>query len=289
MRTPDGIIIARVLPEHFNEFRIFDPYDCLDLGKLPEMFVLGALDDGTYKSENTPVGVFIAKASEASMTIEWMATDPAYRNLGIGDAFLEAAFIAAQQMGISSVEARIRSDASGAGEYFSFGGFEEEKPDKGEYHISLSDVLDNGRFPDDEGDEYIRPVESLTSAEFAAVEEYLAASSNAYFLVPGMRLKEVVDPALSLAWMEDGKPGGALMFITSGHNHYPVVLEGRTGHEMNALIVKARERVKELHISGDNLIVRMNTAYIQSLVKGILGTEGFMAVRRLSAGTEIEE
>jgi GNAT superfamily N-acetyltransferase len=281
MKTPDGIIIARVLPEHFDAFRIFDLYDCLDLANLPGAFVLGALDDGTYKKENAPVGVFIASIEDKTLIIEWMATDPAYRKMGIGDAFLDAAMTVAGEMGITEVEAKIRRDMGIGDEYFRYCGFDEERADKGEYRLTVSEFVVYGKLPKERDDEFIHPLSALKPDELTKVDEYLKTTQNVHFLAPGMRLGKVIDPGLSLVWMEEGKPMGALLIISEGSNHYPVAIGGNTGYEINALIRSAADRMKGRGLYDDMLIIRCSSPYGLNLARNILGREGRVPVRRL--------
>jgi GNAT superfamily N-acetyltransferase len=287
MRTPDGIMIVRVLPEDFNSFRIFDPYDCLDLCVLPGSYALGALDDGSGEKENRPVGLFVATVTGEALVIEWMATDPDFRNLGVGDAFLEAAITAAEGLGLSEVQARIREDVKSAAEYFDYCQFDVKKPDKGEYRLTFPEAVTYGKIPRDGDPEYIKPVKDLSPNEISALNDYLENSKHVHSLAPGIKCSSYIDPSLSCVWMEDGEMGGALLFVSSGHNHYPVLIDGKTAYETKGLISFVADKVKKSKLLDDLLIIRMNSSYIQSMVKSIIGDVGYTKALRLSMGVDI--
>ena len=286
MKIPEGIIIAKVRKENIDDFRIFDPYDCLDLAGLPGTIVLGALDDGFYRAKNRPVGVFIATTGKSALTIEWMATDPDYRNLEIGDAFIEAAFLIAKQKGLSEVEARIRSKEPGNEGYFRYGFFETDKKDFGEYRLLISDAMVKFRIPEENGDDNICTVSKLVGGEVQALDEFLLEAPISHLLVPGISCGSNIDTSLSLVWMEDGRPAGALIFISSGQNHYPVAIAGESDYEIKALIGYAAQHIKLSLPQEDTLIVRCNSIYTSTLAKSIFGSEGLSATRKLTCRVE---
>ena len=287
MRTPDGIIIVRVLPEDFDSFRIFDPYDCLDLCALPGSYALGALEDVGDQKEHRPVGLFVATVSDEALVIEWMATDPGYRNLGVGDAFLEAATAAAKGLGLSEVHARVREDVKSAAEYFDYCQFDVKKPDKGEYRLTFPEAVTYGKIPKEGGAEYIKTIKELSPNEISALNDYLDSSKHSHSLSPGIKVSSYIDPSLSCVWMEEGEMGGALLFVSSGHNHYPVLIDGRTAYETKGLISFVADKVKRSKLLDDQLIIRMNSSHVQSMVKSILGDLGYTKTLRLSMNVDI--
>ena len=286
MRTPDGIIIVKVVPGDFDKFRFLDPYDSLDLGALPRSFVLGALDDGSYGRKNYPAGLLVASMTEIAITIEWMATDPVYRNLEIADAFVDAVFRVAKETGIPEAEARIRLGVGMYEEYFINGFCEREVKDRGEYRLPWADVLNLGKLPEEDGWENIYPVNDWTDEESSALYEYLSKPSHVFSLLSEIPAKEELNPYLSAAWIEDGEVTGALLFVSIGHNHYPLVIAGKSDYEMKALIRSAVLKAKALRLLDDNLIIRCSSARTRSMVRDILGDNGFVPARRLVARVE---
>ena len=103
--------------EHLSQFEILDTFDFISDKLFPLTDAYGMYD------KKVPIGLMLLSHNKDRMVITWMNVEEKYREQGIGDFFLAAAFVDARDRGISKVIAylsdkNVKKDESQAIEHY---------------------------------------------------------------------------------------------------------------------------------------------------------------------------
>ena len=103
----ETVIITRT---YLELFAALDPFDFLRFGGMPDRVCLGTVIKGEQDEKDDPVGLMICRKTEAGIVVEWLFTDPLFRDQGVGSDLMRRAFEESEKRGFSKLYAYISDD-----------------------------------------------------------------------------------------------------------------------------------------------------------------------------------
>ena len=98
---------VRLTEKVLDLFAHLDPYNMLELGRLPDRVCLGSVQRGENGLNDIPAGLMVCRLMKDALVIEWIYVDGSCRYQCIGAGLMRRAFEEAQKRGFEDIYAYI--------------------------------------------------------------------------------------------------------------------------------------------------------------------------------------
>ena len=96
---------VRLKEKHLDLFAHLDPYNMLELGKLPDRVCIGTVQKGENGFKDIPAGLMVCRLTKSDLVMEWVYVDGSCRYQCIGAGLMRRAFEEARKRGFDIIYA----------------------------------------------------------------------------------------------------------------------------------------------------------------------------------------